>query len=155
MFKTMAGIQIRHVPYKAAAAIRIDLWEGRIDMVFGPESSALKELTPNGRARALMVSGTTRSTLFPSVPTADEVGLKGYDVTIWFGLNAPAGTPAPVVERLNRELNVILASPEMLKELASDGQVPRPMTPQQYGAFLNQERAKWIPAVKASGAKAE
>ena len=153
LFKTMAGIQIRHVPYKAAAAIRMDLYEGRIDMVFSPEGNAFHEMARAGKTRPLMVSGKTRSALFPDVPTAEEIGLKGYDVSIWFGLNAPAGTPPAILERLNKELNAILASPEMKKELATDGQVPRPMTPQQYHAFLQQERQKWIPVVKASGAK--
>lgn len=153
MFKSMTRTQIRHIPYKAISPLRVDLYEGRIDMVFGTEGTALKDFVQNGKTRAVLISGKNRSSLFPDVPTAEEVGLKGYDVTIWFGLNAPTGTPAAAAERINKELNAILATPEMKKELAADGQTPRPMTPQQYGAFLNAERAKWIPAVKASGAK--
>jgi tripartite-type tricarboxylate transporter receptor subunit TctC len=155
LFKTMAGVQITHIPYKAISPLRVDIYEGRIDMVFGVEGTAYKDFGQTGKTRVVMISGKNRSSLFPEVPTAEEAGLKGYEMTIWFGLNAPAGTPAAAVERLNKELNAILATPEMKKELASDGQVPRPMTPQQYGAFLNQERQKWLPVVKASGAKVE
>jgi tripartite-type tricarboxylate transporter receptor subunit TctC len=155
LFKTMAGVQITHIPYKAISPLRVDIYEGRIDMVFGVEGTAYKDFGQTGKTRVVLISGKNRSSLFPEVPTAEEAGLKGYEMTIWFGLNAPAGTPAAAVERLNKELNAILATPEMKKELASDGQVPRPMTPQQYGAFLNQERQKWLPVVKASGAKVE
>lgn len=155
LFKTMTGTQIRHVPYKAAGNVKIDIWEGRIDMGFAPEGNAMKDYVQPGKARPLLVSGKTRSELFPEVPTAEEVGLKGYDVSIWFGLVAPAGTPTGVVERLNKELAAVLATDEQKKELASDGQTPAPMTPQQFGAFLEQERRKWVPIVKASGAKAE
>lgn len=155
LFKTLTGTQIRHVPYKAAAPQRIDLWEGRVDLLFSPEASALKDLMQGGKARVLMVSGKTRSTLFPDVPTAEEAGLKGYDIGIWYGLVAPAGTPVPILERLNRELLAVLASPEMKKELAGDGLTPHAMTHRQFGAFLAQERQKWVPIVKASGAKAE
>lgn len=155
LFKTMTGIQIRHVPYKAAGNVKIDIWEGRIDMGFAPEGNAMKDYVQPGKARPLLVSGKTRSELFPEVPTAEEVGLKGYDVSIWFGLVAPAGTPTGVVDRLNKELAAVLATDEQKKELASDGQTPAPMTPQQFGAFLEQERRKWVPIVKASGAKAE
>lgn len=155
LFKTMTGSQIRHVPYKAAGNVKIDIWEGRIDMGFAPEGDAMKNYVQPGKARPLLVSGKTRSPLFPDVPTAEEVGLKGYDVSIWFGLVAPAGTPAGIVERLNRELAAVLASEEQKKELASDGQTPAGMTPQQFGGFLDQERGKWLPIVKASGAKPE
>lgn len=155
MFKTMTGTQIRHVPYKAISPLKIDFFEGRIDMLFGTEGTMAQDFVRPGKARTLLVAGKARSTLMPDVPTADEVGLKGYDVSIWFGINAPAGTPATAVERLNKELNAILATPEMKKELAEDGQVPKPMTAQQYGVFLTQERQKWGPVVKASGATAE
>ena len=155
LFKTLTGAQIRHVPYKAASPQRIDLWEGRVDLLFSPEGSAMKDLTQSGKARALMVSGKSRSSLFPDVPTAEESGIKGYDIMIWFGLVAPAGTPAAIVERLNKEVVSILATPDMLKELASDGQTARPMTNREFGAFLAQERQKWVPVVKASGAKVE
>lgn len=155
LFKTMTGTQIRHVPYKAAGNVKIDIWEGRIDMGFAPEGNALKDYVQPEKARALLVSGKIRSSLFPDVPTAEEVGLMGYDVSIWFGLVAPAGTPAPIVDRVNKELTAVLSTDEQKKELASDGQIPAPMTPQQFGAFLDQERRKWGPIVKASGAKAE
>ncbi|WP_349282786.1 tripartite tricarboxylate transporter substrate binding protein (plasmid) [Polaromonas hydrogenivorans] len=155
MFGAMTGTRLRHVPYKSASVLKVDLWEGRIDMVFGTEGNIVKEFMTGGKVRALLATGTRRSVLLPDVPTAEEAGLKGYDVSVWFGLVAPAGTPAKAVERINKELNAILATPEMRKELASDGQTPGAMTPQQFGAFLEQERNKWVPVVKASGAKIE
>jgi tripartite-type tricarboxylate transporter receptor subunit TctC len=155
LFKTMTGVQIRHVPYKGVPPIRIDIHEARIDMLFGVEATAFRDFAQAEKARALMTSGKTRSVFFPDVPTAEEVGLKGYDLTIWFGLNAPKGTPSAILERINKELNAILDTPEMKKELANEGQIGRPMSTQEYGAFLLQERQKWTPIVKASGAKAE
>lgn len=155
MFKTMTGTEIRHVPYKAAGTLRIDLFEERIDMVLAPEGDAYKNYVQMGKARALLVSGKARSSLFPDVLTAEEAGLKGYDVTIWFGLAAPAGTPADVVERLNRELAQVLSAPDQVRALAGDGHTIAAMTPRQFGAFMEQERRKWGPVVKASGAKLE
>lgn len=155
LFKMMTGIKMRHVPYKAAVNVKVDMFEGRIDVGFAPEGNALKEFVQPGKARALMVSGKARSALFPDVPTPDEVGLKGYDTSIWFGLVAPAGTPAPVVERLNRELAAVLAMADQKKDLSEDGQTAAPMSPQEFAAFLDQERRKWLSIVKASGAKAE
>ena len=154
MFKTMTGTQITHVPYKAATALIPDLNEGRIDLTFAPESAA-KDIVQVGKVRPLMVSGKARSKLFPQVPTAEEMGLKGYDVTIWFGLVAPAGTPAEAVDRLNKALAQSLAAPEFVNQLASGGNTPHAMTPQQFGTFLAQEYRKWAPVVKASGAKVE
>lgn len=155
LFKTLTGVQIRHVPYKAVAPIRMDMHEDRVDMLFGVEATAFREFAQAEKARALITSGQTRSVFFPDVPTAEEVGIKGYDLTIWFGLNAPKGTPTAILERINKELNSILESPEMKKELANEGQIGRPMTTQEYGAFLVQERQKWGTIVKTSGAKAE
>ena len=154
MFRAATGTQITHVPYKAAMNGRLDLLEGRIDLTFTPESSA-KDLAKTGKTRALMVSGKSRSKLFPDVPTADEAGLKGYDVTIWFGLVAPAGTPPEIITRINKALAASLAAPEFEKVMEEAGNTAQPMTPQQFGAFLAQEYRKWGPVVKASGAKVE
>jgi tripartite-type tricarboxylate transporter receptor subunit TctC len=154
LFKSIAGVHMRHVPYKAGASIRFDIQEGHVDMSFGPEGSTFRDFKEGGdKRRVLMVTGKTRSALFPDVPTAEEAGLKGYEQTIWFGLNAPAGTPSTVIERLNKELNAILETPQMQKELAADGQSAHPMTPQQYEAFVAQERQKWAPVVRAAGAR--
>ena len=100
-----------------------------------------------------MVTGSTRSALFPDVPTGAEAGLKGYEQSIWFGLNAPAGTPPAVLERLNKELNAVLESPQMQKELAAEGQRATPMTPQQYEVFAAEERRRYAPIIKAAGVR--
>lgn len=153
MFKSITGTEIKHVPYKAISPLRMDLWEGRIDLVFASEVTALNDFIQPGKGRALMVSGDTRSALFPNAPSAKEAGMKSYDLSAWWGLMAPAGTPAPIVERMNKELVAILASPEMKKEMVADGQATKAMTPRQFAAFLAQERAKYVPIVKATNAK--
>jgi tripartite-type tricarboxylate transporter receptor subunit TctC len=156
LLKSIAEIQMRHVPYKAGASIKFDVQEGFVDMAFGPEGSTYRDFKDSGgKRRVLMVTGKSRSALFPDVPTAREAGLEGYEQTIWFGLNAPAGTPAAIIERLNRELNTILETPQMKKELAEDGQSSILMTPAQYDAFVTKEREKWAPIVKAAGARIE
>ena len=154
LFSSIAGVRLRHIPYKDGAAIKIDVLEGRIDMAFGPEGDTYRALKdhPGGR-RVLMVTGSTRSALFPDVPTGAEAGLKGYEQSIWFGLNAPAGTPPAVLERLNKELNAVLESPQMQKELAAEGQRATPMTPQQYEAFAAEERRRYAPIIKAAGVR--
>lgn len=131
LFKTKAGVQIRHIPYKAAGLIHMDLREGRVDMGFGPEASALHDLVEMAGGKAVMVTGPRRSALFPNVPTAAEIGLKDYNVEIWYGLNAPAGTPPEIVARLNKETLEILSTPEFTKQFLADGLRHDPMTPAQ------------------------
>lgn len=105
-----------------------------------------------GKVRALAVTGPKRSPLLPEVPTAQEAGLKGFDVTIWFGVLAPAGTPAPVVERLNREIVAVMATDEMRKRMQADGAEAKTTTPAEFAALIKQDTAKWTPVVKTSGA---
>jgi tripartite-type tricarboxylate transporter receptor subunit TctC len=156
LFNSIAGVKLRHIPYKDGAAIKVDMHEGRIDMSFGPEGDTYRSLQDNpGKRKVLLVTGATRSPLFPAAPTGAEAGLKGYEQSIWFGLDAPAGTPPAVIERLNKELNAVLQSPQMQKELAAEGQRVTPMTPQQYAAFAAEERRKWAPIIKAAGVRVE
>lgn len=105
-----------------------------------------------GKVRALAVTGSKRSPLLPDVPTVQEAGLKDFDVTIWFGVLAPAGTPAPVVERLNREIVAVMSTDEMKKRMQTDGAEARSTSPEEFAALIKRDMAKWGPLVKASGA---
>jgi tripartite-type tricarboxylate transporter receptor subunit TctC len=109
----------------------------------------------SGALRALAVTAEKRSALAPEIPTAAEAGLPGLEAGLRYGLVAPAGTPQPIIERLNKELNAALASAEVRKQLAAEGAEPLPGTPQDYAADIDREETKWSKVVKASGAKLE
>lgn len=151
LFSSSAGIQITHVPYKGSAPALTDLLGGRLTMMF----DTIAQQTGNvaaGKVRALAVTGSKRSPLLPDAPTIQEAGLKDFDVTIWFGVLAPAGTPAPVVERLNREIVVVMSTDEMKKRMQTDGAEARSTSPEEFAALIKRDMAKWGPLVKASGA---
>ncbi|CAG9166315.1 tripartite tricarboxylate transporter substrate binding protein [Cupriavidus respiraculi] len=151
LFKSMAGIDIVHVPYKGSAAAFTDLLGGRISMMFDTVSSQVQYIG-TGKVKALGVTGATRSEALPKVPTVAEAGLPGFDVTIWFGLSAPKGTPPEAVRRLNAELQTVLGQPEVKTQLATLGARPLPGTPADFQKLIQQDAAKWGPVVKASGA---
>lgn len=132
MMKSQAGVFAVHVPYRGAAPALTDLLAGQVDFVFDP-GIALPHVKA-GRLKLLAVGSPKRSPLFPDVPTVEEAGLKGFDADSFFGFYAPAGTPAPVVERLNREINRILATPAVRDRIIAIGGEPAPMTPAQFGA---------------------
>lgn len=151
LFKSIAGLQISHVPYRGSAPAMIDLLGGRIPMMFDTIAVQTQNIAA-GKVRALAVTGPKRSPLLPDVPTAQEAGLKGFDVTIWFGVLAPAGTPAPIIERLNREVVAVMGTDEMRKHMQSDGAEARATSPAEFAALIKQDTAKWAPLIKASGA---
>jgi tripartite-type tricarboxylate transporter receptor subunit TctC len=151
LFKSIAGVQISHVPYRGSSPALIDLLGGRIAMMFDTIAVQTQNIAV-GKVRALAVTGPRRSPLLPDVPTAQEAGLKGFDVTIWFGVLAPAGTPAPIIERLNREIVTVMATDEMRKRMQADGAEAKTTTPAEFAALIKQDTAKWAPVVKASGA---
>ena len=151
LFRSSAGIQINHVPYKGSAPALVDLLGGRLTMMFDTVAQQTQNIA-TGKVRALAVTGPKRSPLLPQVPTAQEAGLKDFDVTIWFGVLAPAGTPAPVIERLNREIVAVMSSDEMKKKMQADGAEAKPTTPAEFTALIRGDLAKWTPVVKASGA---
>ena len=151
LFKSIAGVQINHVPYRGSAPAMIDMLGGRIAMMFDTISVQTQNIAA-GKVRALAVTGPKRSPLLPEVPTAQEAGLKGFDVTIWFGVLAPAGTPAPIIARLNREVVAVMATDEMRKRMQADGAEARTSTPAEFAALIKQDTAKWAPVIKASGA---
>ena len=151
LLRTTAGLQITHVPYKGSAPALVDLLGGRLTMMFDTIAQQTGNIAA-GKVRALAVTGPRRSPLLPEVPTAQEAGLKDFDVTIWFGVLAPAGTPAPVVDRLSREIATVMATDEMKKRMQADGAEARPDSPAEFAALIRHDMAKWGPVVKASGA---
>jgi tripartite-type tricarboxylate transporter receptor subunit TctC len=154
LFKAMAGVNIVHVPYKGSDGARIGILGGQVQMMF----DAITTMAPNARAgkvRALGTTGKTRSTVLPDVPTVSEAGVPGYETGIWLGLMAPAGTPRPVLERLNAEVNKVINSPEVKEAWAKQGAVPMGMSLEQFDKFLREEIVKWAHVVKVSGAKVD
>ena len=151
LLKSAASLQINHIPYKGSAPALVDLMGGRLTMMF----DTLAQQTGNiasGKLRALAVTGPNRSPLLPEVPTAQEGGLKDFDVTIWFGVLAPAGTPSSAVDRLAREITNVMSTDEMKKRMQDDGAEARPSSPAEFSALIRSDMAKWAPIVKASGA---
>jgi tripartite-type tricarboxylate transporter receptor subunit TctC len=151
LLRSSAGIQVNHVPYKGSAPALVDLLGGRLTMMFDTIAQQTQNIAA-GKVRALAVTGPKRSPLLPEVPTAQEAGLKDYDVTIWYGVLAPAGTPAPVIERLHGEIAAIMATDEMKKRMQADGAEAKATTPAEFAALIRHDMAKWGPVVKASGA---
>jgi tripartite-type tricarboxylate transporter receptor subunit TctC len=151
LLKSAASLQINHIPYKGSAPALVDLMGGRLTMMF----DTLAQQTGNiasGKLRALAVTGPNRSPLLPEVPTAQEGGLKDFDVTIWFGVLAPAGTPSSAVDRLAREIANVMSTDEMKKRMQDDGAEARPSSPAEFSALIRSDMAKWAPIVKTSGA---
>ena len=152
LFKSMAGVDILHVPYKGSAGARTDVLGGQVQMMF----DAVTVMAPHareGKVKALGTSGTTRSTVLPGVPTIAEAGVPGYETTIWLGVMAPKGTPAPIVAKLNAEIGKIVARQDVRDDWAKQGAVPMTMTPAEFARFLEQDIVKWERVVKISGAK--
>jgi len=152
--KMKNGLDLIHVPYKGSAPALTDLVAGRIDFLFDPITTALP-FVKDGKLRALAITDTKRSPLVPDVPTLAELGYVGYDVNPWFGLAAPAGTPRPIIDRLNAEFSKATKDPEVVKRLADQGIEAMSMTPEQFAAFIKSETARWTEVVKSSGAKAD
>jgi tripartite-type tricarboxylate transporter receptor subunit TctC len=154
LFKTMAKVNVVHIPYKGNAPAITEMISGQTSMLFATLPTVLPQVQAN-RLRAIAVLGGKRSQALPSVPTLAESGLPGFEVNNWTGILAPAGTPAAIVTRLNAEANRVMALPEVQARLPKEGLRHVAMTPQQFGDFVRSEKDKWGPIVKATGAKAE
>jgi tripartite-type tricarboxylate transporter receptor subunit TctC len=152
LFTTMARVKMLHVPYKGGAAALNDMMAGRIDVMFYSLAVALPHIRA-GKLRALAVTGMTRDALLPDVPTMDEAGLKGYEMTGWHGLLAPAGTPVAVVDKLNAEIRRILQTPEMKKLWARYGMETPSTTPAQFGAVIKSDYEKYAKLINSAGIK--
>ena len=153
LFKDQAGLYAIHVPYRGAAPALQDLLGGQIDFMFDP-GIGLNQVRA-GKLRLLAVGSLKRSPQFPDVPTLDEVGLKGFDADTLFGVYAPAGTPAEVVARLNREINKILATPAARERIAALGGEPAPMTPAEFGAKASEDGVRFGALIKARHIKGD
>ena len=154
LFKTMAGVNMVHIPYKGAAPAVVDLLGGHVSLMFDNMSSALPNIK-SGRVRALAVTTLQRSPLLPQLPTISEAGLRGFDISTWFGIFAPAGTPPDIVARLNTETVRILNTREMKERLLALGAEPAGNKPDEFAAFVRLEIQKYARVVKASGATAD
>jgi tripartite-type tricarboxylate transporter receptor subunit TctC len=154
LFKREAGIDLVHVPYKGAGQVLQDLMGGQVQALVTSLPTALPHIK-SGKLRALMVTSEKRSTLLPDVPSAKEVGLPKVVMDFWVGFAAPAGTPQPLVEKLNKAIADALNSPEGRKRLAEQGLEPVPNSPAQASKFVESEMQRWGAVVKAAGIKAD
>jgi tripartite-type tricarboxylate transporter receptor subunit TctC len=152
LFKAMSGTSIQHVPHKASGEARSAVLGGHVQMMFDAITTMTSNVTA-GQVRALATTGTQRSSLTPDVPTVAEAGVPGYEATIWLGVMAPAGTPKPVVDKLNAEINKVIARPDVKEAWARQGAVPMIMTPVAFDAYLRADIEKWAKVVAMSGAK--
>ena len=147
LFKSMAGIDITHVPYKGTSAAMPDLVSGRIEMMF-PSAITAKPFSDNGRLRLLAVTSARRSPDVPQLPTVAESGIPGFEVGIWYGVLAPAGTPPEIVRKLNAEIRDIVGTEDFKAMMARQGVTIAPGTPEQFSAFYEAEMRKWAKVVK-------
>jgi tripartite-type tricarboxylate transporter receptor subunit TctC len=154
LFKTMAGVDMTHVPYKGSAPALTDLISGQVQVMFDNLPSSLPQIKA-GKLRAIAVTSLKRAPALPDVPTISESGLPGFEASSWFGVLAPAGTPPAVVTRLNTEVNKWLQTPEAKEQLLAQGAQAAGGTPEQFAAFIRSETEKWAKVVKASGAKVD
>ena len=149
-----SGIKLTHVPYKGSGPVMTDLIGGHIPLAFAPIPTVHTNVQ-NGSLRAIAVTSAKRSSLVPDIPTVAESGLPGYKAVLRYGLVAPAGTPRPIIDRLNKELLTALASDEVKKRLAVEGAEPQGSTPEEYGKDIDEEEKQWAKVVKDTGVKGE
>jgi tripartite-type tricarboxylate transporter receptor subunit TctC len=152
LFKAMSGTDIVHVPHKGSGEARNSVLGGHVQMMF----DAITTMASNaqaGQVKALGTTGTSRSTVMPDVPTIAEAGVPGYQATIWLGIMAPVGTPKPIVEKLNAEIQNIINRPELKAAWEKQGAVPMAMSPAEFDKYLRADIEKWAKVVQVSGAK--
>jgi tripartite-type tricarboxylate transporter receptor subunit TctC len=152
LFKSMAGIDVVHVPYRNSGEARSGVIGGQVQMMI----DAVPAMVPNvaaGQVRALATTGKARSDVLPDVPTATEAGVPFYEATIWLGLMAPAGTPKPIIDRLNAAVNEVVKRSDIVKLWKEQGAIPMSMTPDQFDKYLRGDIVKWAEVVKKFGDK--
>jgi len=154
LFKTMAGVDMTHVPYKGSSPALTDLIGGQVQIMFDNLPSALPQIK-GGRLRAIAVTSLKRAPVLPDIPTINESGLPGFEASSWFGVLAPAGTPAAIVARINTEVNKWLQSADAREKLLGQGAEAAGGSPEQFGNFIRAESEKWAKVVKFSGVKPE
>ena len=152
LFKSMAGVNIVHVPYKGSSGARTDVMGGQVQMMFDAVTT-MAEPAKLGRVKALATTGMKRSSVMPDVPTVNEAGVPGYEATIRLGLMAAKGTPPEVITRLNDAVSKIASDPEVRKIWAKDGAVPMVMKPAEFDKYLHADIAKWANVIKTANIK--
>jgi tripartite-type tricarboxylate transporter receptor subunit TctC len=154
LFANMAGVKLTHVPYRGTGPALTDLLGGHIPLTVSPIPATF-ENARSGKLRMIAVTSLQRSSVVPDVPTVAEQGLPGFEAVLRYGLVAPAGTPRPIIDRLNKEMRAVLASEEMRKRLLVEGAEPLPSSPEEYAVDIDGEVAKWGKLVRELGLKAE
>ena len=154
LFASQANVQLTHVPYKGGALATVDLLAGRINMIFSAPASIVPHIK-TGKVRALAVTTAKRSALLPELPTISEAALPGYEVNNWYAMAAPAGTPRPVIQRLNKEIVAILNVPEIRQILLSQGGEATTSTPEELGRYMKSEFEKWSKLIREAKIAAE
>ena len=154
LFKSMAKVDLLHVPYKGTGQVLTDLLAGQVDLLFAPSQSVIQHVRA-GKLKALAVTGARRSETLPDLPTVAESGLPGYEAVGWFGLLAPASTPRPVVDKLSADANRVLADPDVRSRMHALGADPGGNTPEEFARFIRDDMAKWTRLMREAGIQAE
>jgi tripartite-type tricarboxylate transporter receptor subunit TctC len=147
LFKAMAGIDVVHVPYRNSGEARSGVIGGQVQMMIDAVTAMAPNVAEN-QVRALATTGKSRSSVLANVPTAGEAGVPGYEATIWLGLMAPAGTPKPIIDKLNAAVNAAIKRPEVVKQWTTQGAMAMSMTPEEFDKFLRGDIVKWADVVK-------
>ena len=150
LLKVMTGADITIVTYKGTGPLTNDLVGGHVPLAFNTTAPALGNIQA-GKIRAIVVAAPKRSAALPDVPTAAEAGLPGFEAVLYYGMAAPAGTPRPIIERINKEMRVIITSDEISKRIVADGGDPAVTTPEEYSAMIERDEAKWGALIKKLG----
>ena len=155
LFNQQAGVKMQHVPYKGGAPAMIDLVAGNVQLIFATVSTAIAHMK-SGRIRTIAMTSAKRSDLLPGVPTVAEAGVPGFEVENWYGIAFPAGTPKPITAQVHREINRILALPDVKERLGNLGIAPFPTaTPQEFGVYVRSEMKKYAELVRSAGITAD
>jgi tripartite-type tricarboxylate transporter receptor subunit TctC len=154
LFKSMAGVDIVHIPYKESSGARTGVIGGQVDMMFDAVTT-MSEQAKAGKVKPLATSGKTRSSVMPNVPTLSEAGVPGYEAVIWLGLMAPKGTPPAIVNRLNTEVAKIVNRHEVRADWAKQGAAGMTMTPDDFAKYVADDIVKWEKVIRISGAKVD
>jgi hypothetical protein len=150
LFGSMAGVRMLHVPYKGSSPAVVDLLAGQVAAMFSPASTVLPHIR-SGKLKALATTGQKRTESLPDLPTVQELGLKGFETSVWFGLNVPIGTPQEVVERLHNAIQAAQAHPELTAQFKSQGVDIVRANPAEYGALIDSETIKWERLIRSAG----